>query len=98
MSAASPATEATADRFCWACHKDGIVIKCETCPRVFHLRCVQLENSPTEDWVCPECMTILHAENVDTRLVCLLAIIVLKKCTFIPGMPELEQNLSLQLK
>ncbi|KAK7864851.1 hypothetical protein R5R35_012493 [Gryllus longicercus] len=55
------------DRFCWICHRDGIVICCATCPRVYHMRCVQLENSPSEEWVCPECMTILNAENVETR-------------------------------
>ncbi|XP_069701983.1 MYND-type zinc finger-containing chromatin reader ZMYND8 isoform X2 [Periplaneta americana] len=62
-----PTPEATRDRFCWGCHKDGVVINCETCPRVYHLRCIQLDAAPTEDWVCPECITILHAENTDTR-------------------------------
>lgn len=45
------------------------MICCETCPRVFHLKCIQLENSPTEDWVCPECVLIMTAENMDTRCV-----------------------------
>jgi hypothetical protein len=62
-----PSAVASTDRFCWLCHKDGVVINCETCPRVYHLRCVQLDAAPQEDWVCPECMTILHAENTDTR-------------------------------
>lgn len=43
------------------------MICCETCPRVFHLKCIQLEFSPTEDWVCPECVLIMTAENMDTR-------------------------------
>uniref|UniRef100_A0A347ZJA3 Putative OSA1 n=1 Tax=Reticulitermes speratus TaxID=60591 RepID=A0A347ZJA3_9NEOP len=62
-----PAVGSSTDQFCWLCHKDGVVINCETCPRVYHLRCIQLEAAPTEDWVCPECITILHAENTDTR-------------------------------
>ncbi|XP_021928207.1 uncharacterized protein LOC110833911 isoform X4 [Zootermopsis nevadensis] len=67
VPALSPIIGSSTDRFCWLCHKDGIVISCETCPRVYHLRCIQLEAAPTEDWVCPECITILHAENTDTR-------------------------------
>ena len=55
------------DCYCWICHKEGEVICCETCPRVFHLKCIQLEASPTEDWVCPECVLIMTAENMDTR-------------------------------
>ena len=44
------------------------MICCETCPRVFHVKCIQLEASPAEDWVCPECVLIMTAENMDTRL------------------------------
>ena len=55
------------DCYCWICHKEGEVICCETCPRVFHLKCIQLENAPTEEWVCPECVLIMTAENMDTR-------------------------------
>ena len=55
------------DAYCWICHKEGVVICCETCPRVFHLKCIQLEASPAEDWVCPECVLIMTAENMDTR-------------------------------
>ena len=29
------------DAYCWICHKEGVVIGCETCPRVFHLKCIQ---------------------------------------------------------
>ena len=59
--------ESQNDCYCWICHKEGDVICCETCPRVFHLKCIQLENAPTEDWVCPECVLIMTAENMDTR-------------------------------
>uniref|UniRef100_A0A1B6CFV5 Protein kinase C-binding protein 1 n=1 Tax=Clastoptera arizonana TaxID=38151 RepID=A0A1B6CFV5_9HEMI len=55
------------DSYCWRCHRDGNVMPCETCPRVYHLRCIQLEVAPSRGWVCPECSTVMHAENVDTR-------------------------------
>ena len=35
--------------------------------RVFHLACVRLEASPAEDWVCPECVLVMAAENLETR-------------------------------
>ena len=64
----APFQDTANDCFCWICHKEGDVICCETCPRVFHLKCIQLEsNAPTEDWVCPECVLIMTAENMDTR-------------------------------
>ena len=37
--------------------------------RVFHLKCVHMEVSPAEDWVCPECVLVMAAENLDTRYV-----------------------------
>ena len=39
--------ESQNDCYCWICHKEGDVICCETCPRVFHLKCIQLETAPT---------------------------------------------------
>ena len=55
------------DCYCWICHKEGDVICCETCPRVFHLKCIQMETAPTDEWVCPECILMMTAENMDTR-------------------------------
>ncbi|XP_049775365.1 protein kinase C-binding protein 1 isoform X3 [Schistocerca cancellata] len=55
------------DKYCWTCHKEGVVLICHTCPRSFHLRCAQMETVPGIAWMCPECATIMHAENVDTR-------------------------------
>ena len=34
---------------------------------MFHLKCVHLDVSPAEDWVCPECVLVMAAENLDTR-------------------------------
>ena len=28
-----------------------------------------MEVSPAEDWVCPECVLVMAAENLDTRFV-----------------------------
>ncbi|KAL0281647.1 UNVERIFIED_CONTAM: hypothetical protein PYX00_002572 [Menopon gallinae] len=55
------------ESFCWTCHKDGSVVKCDTCPRVFHLKCVSLSKDPSKDWICPECSLVLHAEKMSTR-------------------------------
>ena len=71
------------DAYCWICHKEGVVICCETCPRVFHLKCVQLESSPAEDWVCPECVLIMTAENMDTRSRAMRLLTVDQLCTLL---------------
>lgn len=71
------------DGYCWTCHKEGDVICCETCPRVFHLKCIQLESSPAEDWVCPECCLIMTAENMDTRSRAMRLLTVDQLCTLL---------------
>jgi len=71
------------DGYCWTCHKEGDVICCETCPRVFHLKCIQLETSPAEDWVCPECCLIMTAENMDTRSRAMRLLTVDQLCTLL---------------
>ena len=43
------------DFYCWLCHKEGHVICCELCPRVFHAKCLGADREPTGEWVCPEC-------------------------------------------
>merc|ERR1712045_452976 len=63
----SSGTDSQNDCFCWICHKEGDVICCETCPRVFHLKCIQMDTAPTDEWVCPECILMMTAENMDTR-------------------------------
>ncbi|XP_043188453.1 protein kinase C-binding protein 1-like isoform X2 [Amphibalanus amphitrite] len=53
------------DNCCWVCHREGKVVCCETCPRVFHLKCAQLSADPPGDWVCVECRRVVQAETVD---------------------------------
>ncbi|XP_048005449.1 protein kinase C-binding protein 1-like [Leguminivora glycinivorella] len=69
------------DPYCWRCHwsidmNDGEKtpqpsLKCTVCPRAFHYRCLtgseKNKISSVKNWVCPECMTVLHAESSDTR-------------------------------
>ena len=43
------------DYFCWLCHKEGTLICCELCPRVYHTKCLGLGSELPQDWVCPEC-------------------------------------------
>ncbi|XP_035828757.1 protein kinase C-binding protein 1, partial [Aplysia californica] len=68
------------DYFCWLCHKEGLVICCELCPRVFHAKCLNMDNVP-QDWVCPECEKIMQAECTDTRSKAMSMITVDVLCT-----------------
>lgn len=56
------------DIFCWRCHKyvlETDVIPCYFCPRVFHLKCVHIQEKPSSFWLCTECDAISVAENPD---------------------------------
>lgn len=56
------------DMFCWRCHREGVNIACETCPRSYHQKCLkQTAISDTDHWPCPECVEILKAESTETR-------------------------------
>ena len=44
------------------------MVCCETCPRVFHLKCAQLSADPPGDWVCVECQRVVQAETAERRL------------------------------
>ncbi|KAK3611560.1 hypothetical protein CHS0354_018075 [Potamilus streckersoni] len=55
------------DYFCWLCHREGMVVCCELCPRVYHTKCLGLDSDLPQDWVCPECEKVMRAECVDTR-------------------------------
>jgi hypothetical protein len=45
----------TNDIYCFECHHEGDVINCNSCPRVYHLKCLSLTALPRRDWTCPEC-------------------------------------------
>uniref|UniRef100_UPI00358E964A MYND-type zinc finger-containing chromatin reader ZMYND8-like isoform X4 n=1 Tax=Myxine glutinosa TaxID=7769 RepID=UPI00358E964A len=55
------------DFYCWICHREGQVLCCELCPRVYHARCLKLPAEPEGDWFCPECEKVTVAECTETQ-------------------------------
>ncbi|XP_035863874.1 protein kinase C-binding protein 1-like isoform X5 [Sander lucioperca] len=61
------------DFYCWLCHREGQVLCCELCPRVYHAKCLKLPAEPEGDWFCPECEVsrrrrkITVAECIETQ-------------------------------
>ncbi|XP_019395135.1 PREDICTED: protein kinase C-binding protein 1 isoform X10 [Crocodylus porosus] len=55
------------DFYCWVCHREGQVLCCELCPRVYHAKCLKLTAEPEGDWFCPECEKITVAECIETQ-------------------------------
>uniref|UniRef100_A0A8C6A563 Protein kinase C-binding protein 1 n=1 Tax=Marmota marmota marmota TaxID=9994 RepID=A0A8C6A563_MARMA len=55
------------DFYCWVCHREGQVLCCELCPRVYHTKCLRLTLEPEGDWFCPECEKIAVAECIETQ-------------------------------
>jgi len=71
------------DSYCWICHKEGDFICCDTCPRVFHAKCIQLDSRPAEDWVCPECVLVMSADNMNTRSRAMRLLTIDQLCTLL---------------
>ncbi|XP_078450818.1 MYND-type zinc finger-containing chromatin reader ZMYND8-like isoform X10 [Lampetra planeri] len=55
------------DFYCWVCHREGQVLCCELCPRVYHAKCLKLAAEPEGDWFCPECEKVTVAECIETQ-------------------------------
>ncbi|ESO83156.1 hypothetical protein LOTGIDRAFT_83183, partial [Lottia gigantea] len=55
------------DYFCWICHKEGLLVGCELCPRVYHTKCLNINSELPNEWVCPECEQIMKSECIETR-------------------------------
>ncbi|XP_057668394.1 uncharacterized protein LOC130901213 isoform X1 [Diorhabda carinulata] len=55
------------DAFCWRCHREGVNVVCETCPRSYHQKCLKQTIMDVNHWPCPECVAILKAESTQTR-------------------------------
>ncbi|CAF1055106.1 unnamed protein product [Rotaria sordida] len=53
------------DLYCFECHDEGDVICCDSCPRVYHPKCLGLTTLPDGDWTCPECKIIQSSSNIN---------------------------------
>ena len=44
--------------YCEVCQQGGEIILCDTCPRAYHLVCLEpeLEEAPEGRWSCPHCV------------------------------------------
>lgn len=40
----------SSDWYCYECHSGGSVKKCESCPRVFHVRCIVTDAEKLAEW------------------------------------------------
>ncbi|CAD8202864.1 unnamed protein product [Paramecium pentaurelia] len=49
-------TETKWDDKCKKCNKGGKVICCDTCPKVFHPKCINLKEVPQGKWNCLNCL------------------------------------------
>lgn len=43
--------------YCEVCQQGGEIILCDTCPKAYHLVCLdpELEDTPEGKWSCPHC-------------------------------------------
>lgn len=48
--------------YCEVCQQGGEIILCDTCPRAYHLVCLEpeLEEAPEGKWSCPHCVNYTH--------------------------------------
>ncbi|XP_019868397.1 chromodomain-helicase-DNA-binding protein Mi-2 homolog isoform X2 [Aethina tumida] len=53
--------------YCEVCQQGGEIILCDTCPRAYHLVCLEpeLEEAPEGKWSCPHCESEGPAEQDD---------------------------------
>lgn len=57
--------------YCEVCQQGGEIILCDTCPKAYHLVCLEpeLEEAPEGKWSCPHCENEGPAEQVKSHLV-----------------------------
>ncbi|XP_058807759.1 chromodomain-helicase-DNA-binding protein Mi-2 homolog isoform X2 [Phymastichus coffea] len=56
--------------YCEVCQQGGEIILCDTCPRAYHLVCLEpeLEETPEGKWSCPHCENEGAAEDDDEHM------------------------------
>ncbi|KAB7493629.1 Bromodomain adjacent to zinc finger domain protein 1A [Armadillidium nasatum] len=54
--------------YCYACGLGGEIVLCDTCPKSFHLECVELRKIPRGNWSCPFCKDAALRQNSQSRV------------------------------
>lgn len=51
--------------YCEVCQQGGEIILCDTCPRAYHMVCLDpdMEKAPEGTWSCPHCVSDLYDER-----------------------------------
>lgn len=46
--------------YCEVCQQGGEIILCDTCPRAYHMVCLDpdMEKAPEGKWSCPHCVSV----------------------------------------
>lgn len=55
--------------YCEVCQQGGEIILCDTCPRAYHLVCLEpeLDKAPEGKWSCPHCVSSAPRERICSR-------------------------------
>ncbi|XP_015436118.1 PREDICTED: protein kinase C-binding protein 1 [Dufourea novaeangliae] len=80
--------KSTNDRFCWRCHKESVEAHCSACPRSWHRKCIGIQSTPIQNWICGECAAILRAENAETRSTSMAQLSVDQLCLLLKHVVE----------
>ncbi|XP_076280845.1 zinc finger MYND-type containing 8 isoform X1 [Lasioglossum baleicum] len=78
----------TNDRFCWRCHKESVEAHCSACPRSWHRKCIGMQSTSIQNWICGECAAILRAENAETRSIAMAQLSVDQLCLLLKHVVE----------
>ncbi|CAD1475096.1 unnamed protein product, partial [Heterotrigona itama] len=76
------------DKFCWRCHKESVEAHCSACPRSWHRKCIGMQQSIIQNWICGECAAILQAENAETRSTAMAQLSVDQLCLLLKHVVE----------
>lgn len=49
--------------YCEVCQQGGEIILCDTCPRAYHMVCLDpdMEKAPEGKWSCPHCVSTVSS-------------------------------------
>lgn len=52
--------------YCEVCQQGGEIILCDTCPRAYHMVCLDpdMEKAPEGKWSCPHCVSAEKCRNL----------------------------------